>query len=65
MFLPAYRIVYGDEQTSIFFVLAFSCHLQGNIKYIVNVHHAMSCKLCSIHYRTVIIAISIAGHFIG
>ena len=49
MFLPTERIVYGDEQTSIFFVLAFSCHLQCNIKYIVNVRHAMCFKLCSIH----------------
>ena len=49
MFLPAQRTVYGDEQMSIFFALAFSCHLQYNIKYIVKVRHTMPCKLCSIH----------------
>ena len=49
MLLPASRIVYGDKQMSILFVLAFSCHLQCNVKYIVNVRHTISCKLCSIY----------------
>ena len=46
MFLPAQRIVYGDEQTPVFFVLAFSCHLQCIVKYIGNVRHTVSCHIC-------------------